>query len=118
SGISVKGHAPHVDTRTDPSKSRVTLTASIPSLKKAFTVERRVTSPNDPVITPAEPDILAVVREVQRLPEFALSRREIIKYVIPTPGDRSDEVQALLRLEKIGQLRQAIQKVANSLERE
>ncbi len=30
SGISVKGHAPHVDTRTDPAKSRVILRAFIP----------------------------------------------------------------------------------------
>jgi recombinational DNA repair ATPase RecF len=114
SGISVKMHAPHVDQRENPDKSRVVLTAVIASSKKRVVIERYVNSPSTPIISPADPDVLETVRELGEHPEFALSRREIIKYVITPPGERSKEVQALLRLEQIERLRQSLQTVVNS----
>src|SRR5712664_1664609 len=114
SGISVKMHAPHVDQRENPDKARVVLTAIISSSKKQVVIERRVNSPSTPTISPADPDVLETVRELGEHPEFALSRREIIKYVITPPGERSKEVQALLRLEQIERLRQSLQTVVNS----
>ena len=114
SGISVKMHAPHVDRRDNPDKARVVLTATIPSLNKQVVIERHVNAPNNPTITPSDPNVFAIVRELGEHPEFALSRREIIKYVITPPGERSKEVQALLRLEHIDRLRQSLQTVVNS----
>ncbi len=38
-------------------------------------------------------------------PEFALSRREIVKYIITPPGQRSIDVQTLLRLDHIERTR-------------
>src|SRR5260370_713312 len=78
SGINVKTHAAHVDSREQPSKARVVLTASIPSLKKKVVIERRVSNSNTAIISPEDPDVTAVVSELGKHPEFALSRREII----------------------------------------
>jgi hypothetical protein len=102
-----------VDARDKPDQARVILTALIPSLNKSFTIERRVDAPNEPIITPEDPDILAVVHELANHPEFALSRREIIKYVLAAPGDRSKEVQALLRLDRVEKVRQSFHSIAN-----
>src|SRR5436190_10084944 len=44
--LSVKAHAPHVDSRNAPDKSRVTITATIPSLKKTVTIVRTVKTPS------------------------------------------------------------------------
>ena len=56
--------------------------------------------------------------EVARHPEITLSRREIIKYILVEAGERSKEIQALLKLEEIGDLRSVIKaartKVANA----
>lgn len=104
SGISVKSHAPHVDCK-QPDKARVVLTAFIPSLNKKVVIERRISAANSPRVTPADSDVLEVVAELGKHPEFALSRREIIKYVITPPGERSKEVQALLRLDQIEKVR-------------
>jgi len=114
SGISVKTHAPHVDQREHPERSRVILTATIASLKKQVVIERRVNNPSTPSVTPADPDVLAIVAELGMHPEFALSRREIIKYVITPPGERSKEVQALLRLDEIERVRLSLQTIVNS----
>ncbi len=113
SGISVRAHGPHVDSRSTPEKARVKLTVSIPSLKKTASIERSVKAPSQPIILPADPDILAVFRALSHHPEFALSRREILKYVLIAPGERAKEVQALLRLDQIEKVRISLQKVAN-----
>jgi hypothetical protein len=117
-GISLKEHAPHVDSRSNPGKSKVIITVFIPSLNKDITVERNVNDINNPLIKPISPEITAILDEVAKHPEFTLSRRELIKYVISTPGDRAKEVQALLRLEKVESLRTVLQKIANADKRD
>ena len=59
--------------------------------------------------------MLSLLKELEEHPEFALSRREIIKYVLATPGDRSKEIQALLRLDRIEKVRQSLQTILNAL---
>ena len=59
-------------------------------------------------ITPNDADVKTVVEELQTHPEFALSRREIIKDIITPPGKRSEDVQTLLRLEHIEKLRKSL----------
>src|SRR5882672_3837152 len=116
--LSLKGHAPHVDSRNDPDKARVILTAMIPSLGKQVTIERSVKTAEIAKITPNDPDVLAVVAQVRIHPEFALSRRELIRYVLSAPGDRAKEVQTLLRLDQVEDLRTALQKIANERDRQ
>jgi hypothetical protein len=103
--LSIKGHAPHVDQRANPDKAKVTITASIPALGKDVTIKRSVKSPRAVSITPADPAVKKVVEELRMHPEFALSRREIAKYIVTPPARRSDDVQNLLRLDHVGKLR-------------
>jgi recombinational DNA repair ATPase RecF len=117
-GISVKDHAPHVDSRNDPDKARIVLTVSIPSINKDVVIERSVKNHDNPKITPDNSDVQRILSEVAAHPEFVLSRRELIKYVISTPGDRAKEVQALLKLDKVENLRTVFQKIANSNKKE
>src|SRR3989344_5528267 len=112
--ISLKAHAPHVDSRNNPEKAYVILTVFIPSLNKEVTIKRSVKDSSSPTITPSDPDILQILNEVATHPEFTLSRRELIKYVISAPGERAKEVQALLRLDKVEDLRTLLQKIMNS----
>jgi hypothetical protein len=72
-----------------------------------------VGSPNSPKITPTDKDIEAVIAELAAHPEFALSRREIIKYILTPAGQRSKDVQELLRLDHVEKVRLAFQKIAN-----
>ncbi len=117
-GISLKTHGPHVDSRDAPDKARVTVTVTIPSLSKTVTIERTVKAPAIARVTPSDDAILAVLKKVQSHPEAVLSRRELIKYVLATPGDRAKEVQALLHLDQVEQVRTGLQKIANACERD
>lgn len=117
-GISIKAHAPHVDSRNRPDKARVIISIFIPGTNKRATVERSVDDPSNPIITPDDPEIRKVVDQVAAHPEFVLSRRELIRYVLSTPGDRSKEIQSLLRLQSVEDLRAVLLKIANAYNRE
>jgi len=118
-GITLKDHAPHVDSRNNPEKSKVSLTLHIPSLNnKQVIIERSVREASNPTIIPNTPDVLEILKQIEVHPEFVLSRRELITYVLATPGDRSAEVQALLRLDQIGELRSILKTISNTCNRE
>ncbi|WP_316978904.1 ATP-binding protein [Shumkonia mesophila] len=118
-GLSVKAHGPHVDSRNKPEAAFVTLDVIIPALggRKA-TIHRTVKAAGTPKITPANSDVIAVFDDVKLHPEFVLSRRELIRYVISEPGQRAKEVQSLLRLDDIERLRAVLQKIANACARD
>jgi len=116
--LSVKEHAPHVDSRNRPDKAKVTLTLEVPSLAKTVVISRTVEEASNPSISPNDKEVRALLDQVALHPEFVLSRRELIRYVLSTPGDRASEVQALLRLDEIETVRQALQRIANSTQRE
>jgi recombinational DNA repair ATPase RecF len=111
--LSVKAHAPHVDSRNAVDKARVTITARIPSLNKTVAITRTVKAPNTPVISTSDPTVIAVLQQLEDHPEFVLTRRELIHYVLSPPGKRAKEIQALLRLDRINQARDMFQRVFN-----
>ena len=84
---------------------------------KEVTLVRNV-KPDYTSITPTSPEILAALSQFDGHPEFVLSRREIIRYVISKPGNRSEEVQALLRLDQVGELRSNLKTISNSYDKE
>ena len=77
----------------------------------------RVNDAHSPKITPDEKAVRAVIDDIRLHPEFTLSRRELIRYVLSELGKRSKEVQALLRLDELETLRTTLQKIANAEER-
>ena len=116
-GVSLRKHAPHVDSRNAPDLAYVEVQLQIPSLGKSFTLRRSVKDAGAPIITPANKSAIALLQELEHHAEVVLSRRELIKYIVSTPGNRAKEVQALLRLDQVETLRQNLQKVANILKR-
>src|SRR5258708_35889562 len=115
--ISVKDHGPHVDSRNRPDKARVKLTVKVANVEAPVTIERSVENAQSPTITPNTPAVLEALRQVALHPEFALTRRELIRYVLTTPGDRAKEVQALLRLDAVDSVRTTLQRIANGCQR-
>lgn len=113
-GLSVKEHGPHVDSRNRQKDASVTLKVHIPSLKKDATITRSVHEARTPVIVPSDDDVRKVLAGVALHPEFVLSRRELIRYVLAEPASRSKEVQALLRLNEVESLRALLQRISNA----
>lgn len=115
-GLSVAEHGPHVDKAKFPDAAFVQLRVHIPALKKSATITRKFKSPKKPVIEPADDDVKAALDEVADHPEITLSRRDIIRFILVEPSKRSAEIQALLKLDEIGETRSALNTAQNRLQ--
>lgn len=114
-GLSVSQHGPHVDKIDFPDAAFVRLNVFIPSLGKRATVTRKLSSPSKPVIEPKDQDVLDALAEVADHPEVTLARRDILRFILVEPSKRSEEIQAILKLEEIGQTRSALNTAQNRL---
>ena len=115
SGLSVQKHGPHVDRRDDPAVAEVSLTLYFPDLNKTATMTRSVKTAGTYTLQPDDSAARAVLDEVARHSELTLSRREIIKYILVEAGERSKQIQALLKLEEIGQFRSLLTTARNKV---
>lgn len=112
-GISVTKHAPHVHQRDNPAAARVTLTFTHPSSGQVGVLARSVKTAGQFTLEPDTPELAAAVAWAAQHPELTLSRREVIKYVNTEPGKRAQEVQALLKLDRIDETRRLLNTARN-----
>lgn len=110
-GLTVLRHGPHVHKRDDPSASRVTLTIRDSASGATAVLTRTVKTAKSYTLSPDTPGVRAAVERAAQHPEVTLSRREIIKYIVAKPGDRAKEVQALLKLDHLGDIRSLLRTV-------
>lgn len=116
--LSIKAHGPHVDC-TMPEEAWAEAVLKIPSLGRTLTIRRTVKEPAAPELTPDNAETRRVLAYLEAHPEFALSRREITSFVLAEPGARSKQIQELLKLDRLNDLRLRFQKIAkDSLARE
>ncbi|WP_242392228.1 ATP-binding protein [Anaeromyxobacter oryzisoli] len=115
-GLSVAEHGPHVDKAKFPDAAFVRLQVLLPAAKKVATITRTISAPSKPVIEPPDDDVKAVFAELAEHPELALSRREILRFILVEPTKRSEEIQAILKLDEIGQTRSALNTAQNKLQ--
>lgn len=114
-GLSVSQHGPHVDKVDFPDAAFVALKVFVPSLGKNATITRKLSAPSKPTIEPADQDVIDVLAEVADHPEVTLARRDILRFIVVEPSKRSEEIQAILKLEEIGQTRAALNTAQNRL---
>lgn len=114
-GISVAKHAPHVHQRENPAAASVTLTFTHPASGQTGTLTRSVKTAGQFTLDPKTPELVAAVEWAVRHPELILSRREVIKYVNTEPGKRAQEVQALLKLDRIDETRRLLNAARNKM---
>ena len=112
-GLSVQKHGPHVDRRDDPATAEVSLTLHFPELGKTAVLTRNVKTAKTFTLQPEGADVRALIEEAAQHPELTLSRREIIKYILVEAGERSKEIQSLLKLEAIGNIRSVLATAKN-----
>jgi len=115
-GLSVSEHGPHVDKTKFPDAAFVELRVFLPGIGKSATITRKVSSPKKPKIVPNDDDVKVALAEVADHPEIALSRREILRFILVEPTKRSDEIQTVLKLDEIGQIRSALNTCQNKLQ--
>jgi DNA repair exonuclease SbcCD ATPase subunit len=107
-GISLLRHGPHVHQRDDPAAARVALTIAHADSGEVAVLTRCVKTADQYTLEPSTPELVEAVEWAAQHPELTLSRREVIKYVNAEPGKRAQEVQALLKLNRIDETRRLL----------
>jgi DNA repair exonuclease SbcCD ATPase subunit len=115
-GLCVAEHGPHVDKTKFPDAAFVELTVFFPELGKSATIVRNVSSPKKVKITPPSDDIKAALAGIADHPEITLSRRDILRFILVEPSKRSEEIQTLLKLDEIGEIRSSLNAARNKLQ--
>lgn len=108
SGLSVLKHGPHVHHRDNPAAAKVSLTVRETTSGQQAVLTRSVKTANKFTLDPDVPQIRAAAEWAQQHPELTLSRREIIKYIVTEAGKRAQEVQALLKLNRLDEIRRLL----------
>lgn len=108
SGLTVLKFGPHVHQRDNAGAARVSLTLRDTVSGQQAVLTRGVKTANKHTLEPNTPEMRTAVERARQHPELTLSRREIIKYVITEPGKRAQEVQALLKLDRIDETRRLL----------
>jgi recombinational DNA repair ATPase RecF len=117
--ISLKKHGPHIDIKT-PESALVKATIKISDLADPIEIERKMSSPSNLICICPEgyKDNLEEVLAVAKRGHYVLSRREILKFVAAESGERAEEVQAVLSLEAVEEIRRALKGVKTDAEKE
>jgi len=107
-GLSVLKHGPHVHRRDDPSVAMVAMTVSDPASGQRAVLTRHIKTANKWTLDPDTPEMRVAIERAQQHPELALSRRDIVKFILVEAGTRAQEVQALLKLGRIDEARRVL----------
>lgn len=116
--VSVKAHGPHVDFRSRPDDAFVCLKGVVQKTGEEFSITRSVGDPKNPTIDKTSPSIDEALEQLARNKNPTLSRRELIQFVLSTPGERAEEIQALLQLNFLRETQKTLQKISNGCARD
>jgi len=115
-GITLSKHGPHID--HTPKEATVRAIIQLPRLKDPVEIKRCMAHPSsleyDKSITPHLEPIMALAQRGQHV----LTRREILKYIMAEASTRAQEIQDLLNISEIEDIRKALVKVQNDIARE
>ncbi len=115
-GLTISEHGPHVDRVKFPDAAFVTLEVLLTDINKTASITRKIRNPGKPIIEPKDADIVAALSDVADHPEITLSRRELLRFILSEPKSRAEDVQALLKLDELTQVRNALNSAQNKLD--
>lgn len=115
-GISLNRHGPHIDFKPENAVVRAIIRVS--GYQADIEIKRSLDNPGKLEMEAGLVPILAPVLELARRGQHVLTRREILKYITAEGGTRAQEIQELLNLGEIEEVRKSLVKVANECERE
>ena len=113
SGITLKGHGPHID--HEPEEATVTATVQLDGLPEPATVKRCIARPDQLECLPEIKPALDKITNVIRRGGVVLTRRDILRFITAKAGTRAQEIGELLNLKEMDDVRKSLQRARNDL---
>lgn len=115
-GINLKQHAPHIDSEAKDSKIRAVV--QLKDIEKPIEIERCVSAPTKLICDEQSKTLLQPMLEFAARGQHILTRREILRFITSEAGTRSADIQELLNLSEIEDVRKSFVKVRGEYDRD
>ena len=114
-GISLSRHGPHID--HDADSAIVTATVQLEGIPEPIELSRCMAQPDQLVCPDEVREPLAKMRDLMRAGGIVLTRRDILRYVAAEAGKRANEIEELLHLKDVDDVRSSFRRARTELDR-
>ena len=114
--ITLNTHGPHVDCKPEDAIIRAII--SIPGKKEPVEIKRCFDHPNNLICDQADLPLLQPIIDIAKRGQHVLTRREILKYVTSDGSTRAEEIQELLNITEIEDIRKTLIKIKGDFDKE
>ena len=116
--ISLSKHGPHIDHKSEEAKIKATI--KLQKTKQTSQINRCMANPSNLLCDTNNKEFLNEINKIEFLSkrgQHVLTRREILKYITAEGSTRAQEIQALLNISEIENVRKTLVKVNNDFEK-
>ncbi|MCU4188640.1 AAA family ATPase [Flavobacterium sp. HXWNR29] len=117
-GVSLKEHGPHIDSVSDIDKVIVSAEIIIPGIPEAILMTRKMKKPSELIYDSKFEIQLKPIIELLNRGQYVFTRREILKLITAKSSTRSQEIQKVLKLSELEEIRTNLVRVYNENKRE
>jgi energy-coupling factor transporter ATP-binding protein EcfA2 len=114
--ISLVKHGPHVDCR--PEEAIVRAVVQLPGLKGPVEIKRCMAQPSELLCDDGVKGTIKPIITLASRGQHVLTRREVLRYITSDGGTRATEIQELLNITEIEEIRKSLVKAKNDLAKE
>ena len=114
-GINLTRHGPHID--HDAESALVSATVQLEGFPEPIEMSRCMAAPDQLICPEAARALVAETSNLMSRGGVVLTRRDILRYVAAEGGKRSDDIEVLLRLKDVGDVRSSLIRARTELER-
>ena len=117
--ITLNRHGPHIDHK--PEEATVRAVVQLPGLKCPVEIRRCIADPNTLECLECDENMrqhLELVMMLAKRGQHVLTRRDILRYITAEASTRAQEIQELLNITEIKEIRKTLVTVQNNLERD
>lgn len=115
--ITLRRHGAHIDCN-DLSESYVKAIIRIKGAKTPVNIFRCLEKPNEVVLSPQVGNLFSPIEDIARRGQHVLTRREILRFITSEGGKRAEEIQAIMDLSEVEDIRKSIGRVVGSYEKD
>lgn len=117
-GVSLKEHGPHIDNVADLTNVEVIAEIEVPGITEAVSISRKMSKPNELVYDSKYETPLAPIIELLNRGQYVFTRREVLKLITAKSSTRAQEIQKVLKLSDLEDIRTNLVTVYNESKRE
>jgi AAA15 family ATPase/GTPase len=117
-GVSLKEHGPHIDSVGDLDKVIVSAEIIIPGVPDAILLTRKMKKPSELLYDSKFETQLKPIIELLNRGQYVFTRREILKLITAKSSTRAQEIQKVLKLSELEEIRANLVKVYNETKKE